>query len=90
MSLTCRLAVLVLSLGLLVAARATSLNMMMSSEKRRQSPKGTGDRFGPDTLDLAERARLAINYYLYNHEPEQGYSLYHICKFDVDPRKPTN
>jgi len=39
----------------------------------------------PDTLDLAERGRMALNYYFYNHEPEQGWSLYHICKFDVDP-----
>ena len=38
-----------------------------------------------DTLDLAERARLALNYYLYNHEPDKGYSLYHIFRFDVDP-----
>ena len=43
----------------------------------------------PDTLDLAERADLLLNYVLKNHEPDHFYSLYHIFRFDLNPPEPS-
>lgn len=72
--------------GLISSVRAASLRVDDVVGKEAPKPQGHWETVtAPDTLDLAERARLALNYWLYNHEPEKGYSLYHISKFDVDP-----
>lgn len=41
----------------------------------------------PDTLDLAQRAQMALNYMVNNVEPDKAYSLYHFFQFDRNPPK---
>ena len=47
-----------------------------------------GDRYPatvPDTLDLAERAALAINALTRTADPEHGYEVYHCANLNVHP-----
>src|SRR5207253_1114216 len=37
----------------------------------------------PDTLDLAERARLALNYLTHNVDPDYSYYVYQVVSFDA-------
>lgn len=49
-------------------------------------PKGQWyDATVPDTLDLAEHARLSLNALIGNMEPGQYYGVYQGLRFDVDP-----
>ncbi|HID95987.1 MAG TPA: hypothetical protein EYP53_08035 [Candidatus Latescibacteria bacterium] len=39
----------------------------------------------PDTLDLAARARAALNYFIQNPDPEAGFQPYFIANLEADP-----
>jgi hypothetical protein len=77
---------ILLAVSLISSVRAAPLEVGDVVGREAPKPQGHWETVvAPDTLDLAERGRLALNYWLYNHEPDKGYSLYHICRFDVDP-----
>ena len=49
-------------------------------------PRGESyDAAVPDTLDLAERARLAVNCLTGALDPDYGYELYFVVRFNADP-----
>ncbi|MBN1918824.1 MAG: glycoside hydrolase family 127 protein [Verrucomicrobia bacterium] len=57
---------------------------------RVDTPSYPGERYEaevPDTLDLAERAALAINALTRVVDPEGGYELYFVAEFAEDPPK---
>jgi len=56
-------------------------------DSRSLEPKGTWYEVqAPDTLDLAEHARLAINALTGHLEPEKPYAVYQSFTFDKEPK----
>ena len=59
--------------------------------KQKELMKARGHRYEatvPDTLDLAERARLSVNVMLGNIEPAKEYSVYQAFRFSSNPPEP--
>ncbi len=57
-------------------------------DQEKMKPRGQWyEATVPDTLDLAERARLSINVMLGNVEPEKEYSVYQSFNFSTAPHQ---
>jgi hypothetical protein len=56
------------------------------AKRLKAGPKGISyEALVPDTLDLADRAALAVNCLTGALDPEFGYELYFVARFDVNP-----
>src|SRR4051794_6012890 len=65
------------------AALAGPLDPAKIIDREKMKPRGEWEEVTvPDTLDLAERAQLSLNYLTGNTVPEKGHALYHILYFD--------
>ncbi len=76
------------SLFLIAAVQGEKLNPDSVLDKERMKPRGQWyEATVPNTLDLAERARLSINVMLGNVEPEKEYSVYQALNFGTVPHE---
>ena len=79
--------VLVFTLSL-AAVAGQKLDPAAVLDQEKMKPRGQWvEATVPDTLDLAERARLSINVMLGNVEPEKEYSVYQSFNFSTAPHQ---
>jgi hypothetical protein len=88
-SITSLVAVALVALGQGGLSAAEPVNLDALIHKDKIKPRGQFYQATvPDTLDLAERARLSLNCLIGNLEPATFYGVYQGFQFNVDPPKP--